>query len=115
MVSPKKKTLANPGIWGTGAWRLLHCIAATYPKKPTDVDKKRYENFVRHMGPVLPCRYCRDHMIDFLKIDPIRPSLVDRQQFMRWTIRFHNSVNTKLGYPTLGIREALHSMRTLCL
>ena len=111
----KKKTLANPLIWGEGTWRLLHCTAATFPKIPTEKDYRAYTRFLHSMAPILPCRFCREHMAKFLKENPIRPILEKgRRSFMLWTIRFHNSVNKKLGKPILPAAEAIRSIRTLC-
>lgn len=112
---PKKKTLANPIIWGEGTWRLLHCMAATFPKEPTEKDFRAYTRFLKSMCPILPCRFCREHMRLYIKEHPILPVLQQgRRAFLLWTVHFHNSVNTKLGKPTLPVKEALRSIRALC-
>jgi len=116
MKKPGKKemTLANPKIWGPGTWTLFHCMSATYPKDPSDADKRVYARFFLDMSKVLPCAHCREHSRDFLKKNPIRNVLSNRSSFQLWVIDFHNSVNEKLGKPTVSCGQAMKMIRSKC-
>lgn len=87
---------------GRQSWTLLHTIAAYYPDKPNEVEKKRAKQFVNALSHMYPCKQCayalREEMKD--SKNGVGPVNVDsRTSFSKWMCRAHNSVNTQLGKP----------------
>lgn len=102
----------NPSIWGGSTWKLLHCISMTYPKNPTQTEKKRYKGFLNQMRHVLPCIICRRSYSVWIKTNP--PDLESRTKFVNWVIDLHNYVNQRLGKPVLKKREAIREIQKFC-
>jgi hypothetical protein len=76
-------------FWGPSGWRLLHLIAFAAPSlKQTDL-----RTFFETLPYVLPCKYCRASLSDYIAVDPI-PSR--REEYGEWLYRIHNRVNAKL-------------------
>ena len=86
----------NTTFWGPDGWKLLHTIAYIYPTKPTITDKKTYTLFYKILPKVLPCKYCRDSLVGFMKDLPIGPYLATREKLTMWIYLIHNKVNEKL-------------------
>jgi hypothetical protein len=79
-------------FWGPSGWRLLHLVAASRNKDAKD--------FFELLPFVLPCKFCRASLTDYIQNDPI-PS--DSNDYPHWIYRIHNRVNSKLkeqGLPT---------------
>jgi FAD-linked sulfhydryl oxidase len=89
-------TFANPNVWGSSGWVLMHCIANTYPESPTPAEKTHYFRFFDSLKNVLPCKLCRKHYNEWLEMFPIRKYLGSRQQLKDWVFRLHNYVNQRL-------------------
>lgn len=51
----------STSIWGSCLWHVLHIISFNYPVKPTALDKKHYQLFLRSLRYVLPCKVCREN------------------------------------------------------
>lgn len=111
-MTVKPRTPANPEIWGTGAWTLLHCITATYPLRARPSIQQRYREFLTLLSQTLPCKKCRRHFRTYLRRSP--PCLRTRQAFKKWMIDFHNWVNERLGKPILTHETAEILMRRQC-
>jgi hypothetical protein len=60
--------------------------APTLPKQPLIT-------FFKHLPFVLPCKYCRASLTDYIAADPIP---VDRKDYGKWMYRIHNRVSGKL-------------------
>lgn len=103
----------NPNTWGSSTWILLNCISMTYPKTPTEQDKKKYGRFLKSLRDVLPCSICRKSYTTWLKESP--PRLDDRKQFIYWMIDTHNYVNKRLGKPVMNRRDALREIKKRCV
>ena len=78
-------------IWGPKAWVFLHSITMNYPEKPTDEDKRNFDIFFSSIGKVLPCKICKKHYENNLKINPI--NLNSKKELVTWLINIHNEVN----------------------
>jgi hypothetical protein len=79
-------------FWGPSGWRLLHLITFTYePSRRTYV-----KEFFELLPFVLPCKFCRASLTDYMLADPIEASLGSRASLTRWLYRIHNMVNEKL-------------------
>ena len=90
-------------VWGPAGWLFLHCITFGYPytinpNNPQHKDKKNdYANFFYYLGKVMPCRYCRESYMEFIKEIPIKDNLNTRKDLTKWFYDIHNKVNDKLG------------------
>jgi FAD-linked sulfhydryl oxidase len=103
---------AKPSVWGPPAWTFLHSVTMTYPEHPTAEDAENMEKFLDSVGPILPCKLCRSKYHDYLAQH--RPDLRDRDHLVRWMIRLHNSINTRLKKPRLSMAEALRKIQNEC-
>lgn len=90
-------------IWGPAGWLFLHCVTFGYPyainlNNREHRDKKRdYASFFYYLGKVMPCRYCRESYMEFIKENPIGKNLDNRKDLTKWLYDIHNKVNDKLG------------------
>jgi hypothetical protein len=86
----------NTNIWGNSGWTFLHTITFNYPENPTLTQKNDTEVFFTLVGSILPCKYCRESYILFIKQLPIKPALESRALLTKWLFNIHNKVNNKL-------------------
>lgn len=77
--------------WGPSGWRLLHLITFTY--EPTN---KAVARLFRSLPFVLPCKFCRASLHQYMEDDPLEPALVSRAALSKWLYRIHCMVNAKL-------------------
>lgn len=96
-------------IWGPPTWIALHTITFGYPMDPTKEQKENYRNFLYNLGNTLPCRYCRESYLKFIKpegnigLKDEDKSILDdnalknRATLTKWGYNIHNQVNRKLG------------------
>ena len=86
-------------FWGPSGWRLLHLITFTYdPSQREDVSR-----FFELLPYVLPCKFCRRSLAEYMESDPLEAALTSRKELTQWLYRIHNQVNAKLrgqGLPT---------------
>lgn len=96
-------------VWGPAGWLFLHCVSFGYPhqidinNEEDRVKAQKYKNFFNLIGEILPCRYCRESYLEFIKEHPIDPHLISRDKLTRWFYDIHNKVNSKLGVPNCEI------------
>uniref|UniRef100_A0A914XBT9 Sulfhydryl oxidase n=1 Tax=Plectus sambesii TaxID=2011161 RepID=A0A914XBT9_9BILA len=83
---------------GRGTWGLLHTMAAAYPEKPTENDRKGVVSFMNLLSNMYPCEYCAKDLRQDLAKDP--PDTKNHSAFSLWMCKLHNRVNEKLGKPT---------------
>lgn len=76
-------------FWGPSGWRLLHLISFQAPALPAS----ELETFFTHLPYVLPCKYCRASLTDYIHADPIPQRKKDHAA---WMYRIHNRVSGKL-------------------
>jgi hypothetical protein len=107
--------------WGPPGWMFLHCIAQNYPQEPTPKQKKKYQEFFKLVGDVLPCRYCRESYQQFIKEPSTtlsRTVMKNRTSLSRWLYDIHNKVNKKLEVkeiPTFEeVTEKYEAFRSKC-
>eukprot|EP01130_Rhizamoeba_saxonica_P002000 TRINITY_DN11811_c0_g1_i1.p1 TRINITY_DN11811_c0_g1~~TRINITY_DN11811_c0_g1_i1.p1 ORF type:complete len:150 (+),score=28.80 TRINITY_DN11811_c0_g1_i1:37-486(+) len=82
---------------GQSGWTLLHTIAAYYPSKPTNEERRNTSKFLKYFAKTFPCDWCGD---DFAKImDEHPPKLDNYREFSQWMCEAHNTVNHNLGKP----------------
>jgi len=116
--------LSNDGmltsIWGPPLWHILHTISFNYPNKPTDKQKKYYYKFYNNLKNILPCKYCRDNLMENLKKNPLTfEDLENRDKLSRWVYNLHELVNTMLNKKSNltfeDVRERYEHFRSRCL
>lgn len=76
--------------WGPSGWRLLHLISFGTKAKPADLCA-----FFQVLPFVLPCRFCRKSLSEYIRTDPVDCALREGR-LSKWLWRIHNSVNKKL-------------------
>jgi len=76
-------------FWGPSGWKLLHTIAFSELK-----DKASTKEFFELLPFVLPCKFCRASLTDYMDEDPVDVS--SREALSKWLWRIHNKVNDKL-------------------
>jgi len=81
-------------FWGPSGWRLLHLITFTY--EPSSESSKKMGKFFETLPYVLPCKFCRCSLTEYMEEDPVKDALDSRKSLSRWLWRIHNKVNDKL-------------------
>lgn len=102
-VDPNIENGMTTKTWGPPGWFFLHSVAFGYPYKIDMTNEKhkhkkhQYSTFFRYIGTVLPCKYCRESYMDFIRLNPVENNLDTREQLCKWLFDIHNLVNDKLG------------------
>jgi len=74
--------------WGPSGWRLLHLISFAAPT----LNQKDVCAFFNTLPYILPCKYCRKSLSEYMQADPAEC----QEDFSKWLWRIHNDVNDKL-------------------
>ncbi len=93
-----------PQIWGPSGWHFIHSVAIAFPDKPTEEQKKSYQEFFTNLGEVLPCELCNENYNQKIKDNP--PPLDTPEKMFEWTVDLHNQVNKQNGKPELTYEQA---------
>jgi hypothetical protein len=80
-------------------WAIIHEIALIHMHRD---DKQKIKEFYHCLEYVIPCGKCKRHYHNFLRDNPIP----DDMTLFDWSVNLHNSVNEKLGKPTMTTDEA---------
>jgi hypothetical protein len=80
-------------FWGPSGWRLLHSITFAYIPH---TDKLAVRAMFETLPFVLPCKFCRKSLQEYMATDSLYPALESRDTLTRWLWRIHNEVNAKL-------------------
>lgn len=80
-------------FWGPSGWRLLHLITFSYSPER---DKKNVCAFFNTLPYILPCKFCRTSLSDYMMEDPIEGVCDVPLELQKWLWRIHNKVNAKL-------------------
>ena len=89
-------------VWGPALWTFLHTSAASLDSP------EAYVQLLRSLVLTLPCPECRQHVQDFLQLQPPEPAIHDAASASRYLFEFHNGVNSRLGKP-LAEPRLLHA------
>lgn len=85
-------------VWGPTLWHSLHIISFNYPLQPNKIEKENYYNFLISLQYILPCKYCRDNLIEnFKKAKFSKKIFKNRKSFSKFIYDLHNIVNINLG------------------
>ena len=101
----------DQNIWGKCTWVLIHSVALNYPTNPSPSEKRNIKTFFNSLGTILPCRYCRNHYQENLKVIPIQCD--SKMDLVWWTIDLHNRVNEKTGKRVLSRQEAFQKVMSM--
>jgi hypothetical protein len=80
-------------FWGPSGWRFLHQITFAY--EPSS-QKPAVQKLFQMLPFVLPCKFCRASLTEYMIQDPVEPALESREELSQWLWRIHNQVNAKL-------------------
>jgi hypothetical protein len=88
--------------WGPSGWRLLHLISFA---EPTPKDKKSMAKFFEALPYVLPCKFCRYSLSEYMQDLPLADALADPAPYAlaKWLWKIHNKVNEKLRKQNLNV------------
>ena len=107
-------------IWGPPMWHVLHTISFNYPVNPTEKQKKHYYKFYSNLKNILPCKYCRDNLINNFKKLPLTMTVFEnRNNLSRYVYELHEHINKMLGKQSgltyEDVRERYEHFRSRCL
>lgn len=94
-------------IWGPHYWYVLHTIAYTYPINPTNVEKKKYYDFIQNLPLFIPDSEMRKQFIILLDQYPVSPYLDTRITFMKWIHFIHNRINEYIHKDTISFSDSI--------
>jgi hypothetical protein len=84
-------------VWGPAFWLFLHIVSFSYPLHPTSQDRENYREFMELLVYVLPCRYCRENLVQNYKDFPLKSAdFSDRRAFSTYVYALHERVNKQL-------------------
>lgn len=80
-------------FWGPSGWLFLHQISFAYnPER----QRKPVRQLLEMLPFVLPCKFCRASLTEYMEADSLEAALKSRNELARWMWRIHNQVNNKL-------------------
>ena len=106
-------------VWGPALWHALHTISFNYPTNPTDKDKENYRDFMLSLVNILPCKYCRENLVNNYKEFPLTMECMkNRNKFSRYVYKLHETINKMLGKKSglsyCDVRERYEHFRARC-
>ena len=106
-------------VWGPALWHVLHTMSFNYPVHPSEMEKKKYMEFIKNLEYVLPCKYCRDNLKKNFKILPLTKEVMrSRHTFSKYVYDLHEHINTMLGKKSNlsyeKVREIYEHFRARC-
>jgi len=124
--SPFTETDYNSGdgmmtsVWGPPMWHVLHTISFNYPINPSEEQKKHYYKFYKNLRNTLPCKFCRDNLVNNLKkVKLNKDTMKNRETLSRWVYNLHETVNGMLGKISglsyEDVRDRYEHFRSRCL
>lgn len=98
----------NSVRFGPGIWHSIHMLAYTSRTYP---ERLRFLNMIYTLVSGIDCLYCWHHADANLRsISPCDPKYWqpgDEMGMFRWSVDFHNHVNSMLNKPKFDYLEAL--------
>ena len=87
-------------VWGPPLWKEIHLKSLT---SSTD----EFRVFLDSLPDRIPCEKCRRHYNAYRAEHPIHKNT----NVLMWGIRFHNSVNLRLGKPVIPPPKAIEMIK----
>ena len=97
----------NPYVWLPYFKFILQTIAVQYPKKPNEVTKKKYYEFVSNIPVFFPMKPLGKTFSIMLDKYPVTPYLDTRLSFMKWCNYIINKINVILELPEEDFYKSL--------
>jgi hypothetical protein len=97
---------------GRASWRLLHTMAARYPKRPTLDEQNALRSFIYLFARLYPCGQCARHFQIFLRENP--PQVGSRDEVTQWACHVHNLVNKRLNKPIFDCSRVQEEWKCGC-
>ena len=106
-------------VWGPSLWHYLHILSFNFPVKPTNIQKKKYLEFIKNLQYTLPCKYCRINLRKNFKILKPNKNIVEsRETFSRYVYNLHELINSMLNKKSNltynDIRQRYEHFRARC-
>lgn len=97
-------------FWGPLIWGSMHSMAISYEPSPSTgpaYTRLAFENFIKSIVFLLPCKECREHFVAHLTHIPLTDDdFKSPLTLFRWTWKIHNMVNESLGKKILSFADA---------
>lgn len=92
--------------WGPSGWKFLHLITFA-EEHPSAIQKKNLECFFSTLPYVLPCKFCRASLSEYVQTYPIDKAISSTEPYAvaKWLWKIHNCVNDKLRNQKLLTHE----------
>lgn len=87
-------------FWGPSGWKILHTITFAYIPR---TDKVAVREMFKMLPFVLPCKYCRTSLAEYMDRYNLDEALESRDLLTRWLWKIHNEVNSKLRNQKLAV------------
>ena len=81
--------------WGSHMWSMMHTYSYLYPENPNNINKEDATLFYNSTLNLMKCGICKKSAKTFLENNKI--NVETRNDLIEWVLKFHNSVNKKLG------------------
>jgi hypothetical protein len=82
-------------FWGPYGWKFLHTLPYAYNPR-SDKERGAMKGFLKLLGEMLPCIYCRRSYTQYYKEMPVDNHLGSVARLEKWMYELHNKVNGKL-------------------
>jgi len=89
-------------FWGPSGWKILHMITFAYIPR---TDKVAVREMFKMLPFVLPCKYCRTSLSEYMDRHNLNDALESRDKLTRWLWKIHNEVNSKLRNQRLPVAD----------
>lgn len=100
--------ISDPKIFGPVMWYNIH-------KLSLKLTEDCYIAYIKELIPIIPCSTCKQHAIEYLKLNPLKefigvkdPTTGDNIGMFKWSWIFHNSVNERLGKNIMNFDTAFN-------
>lgn len=97
----------KPSVWGKHYWFVFHIVGLKYPEEPSIEDKIAYTHFYKELWRFIPCNTCSSNYLAHFEQLPIDDHLNNNTTLFKWTVDFHNIVNTSLNKPIMSVNDAM--------
>ena len=87
--------------WGNSTWLFFHVLAEKIKDEEYNNEKENIVKIIKGICNNLPCPDCRQHASNYMAKLNIR-HIPTKKLLIDLLFKFHNSVNKKLGKPTLS-------------
>ena len=106
-------------VWGPSLWHYMHTMSFNYPNNPTNIQKRKYKDFIKNLKYTLPCKYCRINLEKNLKSIPLEDCyLSNRKMFSYYIYKLHEHINRMLGKKSgltyNQVRQNYENFRSRC-